>query len=276
MTAAEAQPQSLRERSVTLSGNPAEPLPEVRVAASVPLLLRFDAPIDKDSLQLDATRLQLVAAGESALVIMPVVSPGEKERWVLRVRYVDGARPEWAVLALVSRPPEVDGRIDVVRRPQSLESCQAALAEARAQAERPRAEVWVLAERLGGRAVPAAPLEGTGEQSGLQVEGTVYRLATGLLLVLQVRNTTGQPPWVPMEAVLRSNENGAQVAVRTVAVKPERIAPGEEGEVAVDAELPSLEAGKYFTLELRDESGRSLTVRKVELPAAPAKKGGGQ
>ncbi|WP_224371974.1 DUF2381 family protein [Hyalangium versicolor] len=275
MTTAEAQPQSLRGRSVTLSGSPLEPPPEVRVAASIPLVLLFDAPIDKDSLQLDASRLQLIATGESSLVIAPVVSPSEKERWVLRVRYADGARPEWAVLVLVSRPPEVDGRIDVVRRPQSLEACQAALAEARAQAELPRAEVWELADRLGGGAVQAQAIDAQ-TRNTLHAKGTVYLLATGLLLDFQVRNPPDLPAWTPIEAVLRSETNGALVPVRTMAVKPGRIAPGEEGRVAVDAELPSPGAGRVFTLEVRDASGRGFTLDSVQLPAAPAKTSGGQ
>jgi len=29
-----------------------------------------------------------------------LVAPGGKERWVLRVRYADGARAEWAAFAL--------------------------------------------------------------------------------------------------------------------------------------------------------------------------------
>ncbi len=216
--------------------------------------------------------------GERSLIVMPLVTPGPQERWVLRVRYADGAHPEWAAFALVARPPEVDARIDVVRRAQSLEACQAALAEARAHAESPRSEVWWLAERLGGRAVAAGHIDFQSPQSSLTVqEGTAYRLATGVLLVVGVENAEGQPSWAPTEATLRSKENKAQVPVRTVAVRPSRIGPGEQGQVAVEAELPAPEAGLRFTLELREASGRSLTLGEVKIPAAPEqdKKGSG-
>jgi uncharacterized protein (TIGR02268 family) len=269
VTAAGAQPQTLRGRSLTLPGNPDEPLPEVHVAANIPTVFLFDAPIERASVHLDTSRLQLVDVSERSLIVMPVVTPGPQEQWVLRVRYADGAHPEWAAFALVSRPPEVDGRIDVVRQAQSLEACQAALAEARAHAESPRPEVWWLAERLGGSAASTL-LKGSPPQNDLTVlGGTAYRLATGVLLVFEVANAEGQQPWAPTEATLRSKENQAQVPVRTVAVRPARLEPGEQGQVAVEAELPPPEAGGKFTLELREPSGRSLTLKKVEIPAAP-------
>jgi len=55
-----------------------------------------------------------------------------------------------------------------------------------------------------------------------------------------------------------------------VALRPERIAPGETGQVAVEAELPPPEAGTWFTLELHEPGGRSLTLKRVRIPLAPA------
>jgi hypothetical protein len=42
--------------------------------------------------------------------------------------------------------------------------------------------------------------------------------------------------------------------------------PGEWGDIAVEAALPSSGAGERFTLELSGASGQSLTVENVRLP----------
>ena len=119
-------------------------------------------------------------------------------------------------------------------------------------------------QRCFGTAVPSAAQNGLTAQ-----DGTAYWLATGVLLVFPVENAVGQPPWAPTEATLRSSGKGAQeVPVRTVALRPARIAPGETGQVAVEAELPPPEAGIWFTLELREPGGRSLTVERVKIPLA--------
>jgi uncharacterized protein (TIGR02268 family) len=244
----------------------------------VPTVFLFDAPIARDSVQWDSTILQLVDVGERSLIILPRVSPGSQEQWVLRVRYADGARPEWAAFALVSRPPEVDARVDVVRRPQSLEACQAALVQARAQGAAPRSELWRLADRLAGAAVEVKALSmALDTQDGLRAEeGKAYRFATGVLLVLSVSDAADAPPWAPTEATLRST-SGLPVPVRAVSVREGPIKPGEKGQVVVEAEPPPPEAGRIFTLELRAADGRSLTLEHMELlPAAAAPKGGGR
>jgi hypothetical protein len=53
-----------QERQVVVPG-PGEPVPEVRVAASVTIYLRFSTPIDRASLEVEgrATRFKLVDRG---------------------------------------------------------------------------------------------------------------------------------------------------------------------------------------------------------------------
>lgn len=126
LTAAEAQPSP--GRSVTVTACPGEPLPEVRVAAKYATALVLDAPVDKDSVHVDtppgAPRIHVLAVGEHFIHFEALRTPGEKERWGLRVRYADGARPEWAAFALVAGPGgEVDMRVDAVRPPPALKPC---------------------------------------------------------------------------------------------------------------------------------------------------------
>ena len=274
---AQAQPEATRGRKVTLSMAPGAPLPEVHVAASVATLLLFDSPIERASVQLDATRLRLVDAGEHSLIIEPRVSPGAQEQWVLRVRYANTVGPEqWAAFALVSRPEQVDLRIEVVRGQQSIEACQAELAAAKAHGEPGNADVWGLADQLGGHAVQAAAFTASWGAASLRAqEGVAYRLATGVLLVLLIQNKTGQPAWAPTEGTLRStNKTKEAVTVRTVSLRQGPIAPGAVGWVAVEAALPAPAAGRYFELRLGDPSGRVLTLGPMQIPQEQQDNGG--
>ena len=115
------------------------------MAAEYTTAIVLDAPVDKDSVQMDtppgAPHLRVLAVGEHSVHFETLMTPGEKERWVLRVRYADGAQPEWAAFALVARPGgEVDMRINAVRPRQPLEDCQEQLAAAQARCEGARAE----------------------------------------------------------------------------------------------------------------------------------------
>jgi len=269
VTAAEAQSQATRGRSVTLAVNPGEPLPEVRVAAGRKTLIVFDAALEKSSVQLDMTRVTLVDVGERSLIIEPVVNPGDNERWVLRVRYADGASPEWAAFALVSHPSEVDMQLEVVRQRQTLESCQAEMARQKAGGR--RAEVWVFADRLRGSSVRSQRIRGP------KAHGWIYRFEAGLLLVAQGRLGKGQRPWTPTSATLRAQEGSKEeVRVLSVQVREGPLVPGELPPVAVEAVLPSSAAGASFILELRGEGGQRLEIDRVFLPPVPREQGDGR
>jgi hypothetical protein len=185
---------------------------------------------------------------------------------VLRVRYADGAQPEWAAFLLISHPGEVDLQITAVRQRQTLESCQEQLAAAQARCAGERAEVWVLADRLRGIQAEQIPAP--------DAEGWAYRLGDGVLLVVTPTKAAGQP-WTPTEATLRGTAApNEEVKVRAVHVREGQRAPGEWGTLAVEAELPTPAAGRRFKLELRDGNGRSLTVDGVVIPPAAAEEGG--
>lgn len=266
VTVAEAQSHAARGRSITLAASPGEPLPEVRVAAGRKTLIVFDAALEKSSVQLDLTRVALVDVGERSLIIEPVVNPGTDERWVLRVRYADGASPEWAAFALVSHPSEVDMQLEVLRQRQTLESCQAELARARAEGR--RAGVWVLADRLRGSSVQSLKIVSS------KAQGWVYRFEDGLLLVPQGRLGAGQRPWTPISATLRAQAGSKEeVRVLSVQVREGPPVPGELPLVAVETVLPSAAAGNPFILELRGEGGQRLEIDQVLLPHAPGVQG---
>ncbi|WNG24095.1 DUF2381 family protein [Cystobacter fuscus] len=80
-----AQPPPARERQerqVVVPNSPEEPVPEVRVAANVATYLRFDAPIDRASVEVEgrAMRFRVVDPGERTLTLEPTMEPGPGEK----------------------------------------------------------------------------------------------------------------------------------------------------------------------------------------------------
>jgi uncharacterized protein (TIGR02268 family) len=117
-TAARAQAapaRAKRERPVTITGNPADPLPEVRVAADTLTLLWFPAPILKKTLTVDQSRIRVRDVGQSSIIVQAVDDYRADEREELEVFFADGKAPARAAFVLVTDPAEVDTRIDVER-----------------------------------------------------------------------------------------------------------------------------------------------------------------
>ncbi len=249
----------------------------MRVAAHVATYLRFDAPIDSASVELDgrAARFHWVDVGERLVVVEPSGDLGARERRMLRVRYKDGASPAVATLVLVTHPTRVDKEVEVVRRPRPLEALEAALAEKEAELAALKARYGaggpaglVVSGRIDKEGVRARPLEQVPSalERGLKVnEGWSYRGGPWALVIVRVRNLPGQPPWVPASASL-TRADGTPVPVRSVELDKAPLAPGEEGLVTVELEAPAGLAGQVFRVEVLDTSGvRHLPIFKVRL-----------
>ncbi|HEX5747829.1 MAG TPA: DUF2381 family protein [Archangium sp.] len=277
-TAASQQPQpparERQERQVVVPNNPDDPVPEVRVAANVATLFVFDAPIDRGSLEVEgrATRFNLMDIGERTITLEPAVEPGGGEKLGVRVRYKDVGVPAYATLALVSHPTRVDTRVDVMRRPRTLEALEAALAEKDAQLAALRAVSGpaglVFSGRLDLNGVQARRIENlpTSTQSGLKVlSGEGYRARSWALAVIRVQNLPGQKPWESGQARL-TRRDGTPVKVRSVDMNKAQLAPGEEGLIAVETEAPFWKVDGVLRLELLDKSGsRHLSIPNVKL-----------
>jgi uncharacterized protein (TIGR02268 family) len=118
-TAARAQPpvpREPRQRSITLTGDPADPFPVVHVARGVRTVLLFDSPVKGGESELDPTRLRLVEAGRWVIILEPLGEPAPGESWSLRVAWEDEQAPGGAGFTLVSHPDEVDTVLTVTRR----------------------------------------------------------------------------------------------------------------------------------------------------------------
>jgi len=100
---AQATPREQRQRSITVTGHPAESPHEVRVAPDTPTVLLFGSEIRKKSVRVDATRIRVVDAGECSLILQAVSAWGDGERPELEVQFADGKAPERAVFVLPHR-----------------------------------------------------------------------------------------------------------------------------------------------------------------------------
>lgn len=275
---AAAQPQlparQRQDRRAALPATPAEPVPEVYVAAGNPTLVAFNGPLDRDSLMVDRTRFRWVDVGDHTLFLEPVsdLSPGE--RLILQVGFKDKALPAKAVLAVLSKADVVDGKVEVDRRANTPEALIAALTQREAELEELKARCaaegpasLVFSGWLTPAGVRTLNLVSRASSQGLGVWGSaLYQGQPSTLVALQLRNLPGQKPLAPGTARL-TGLPGAPVKALSVRMKPEQLAPGEAGWLVVEAVVPPLEQGASFDLELMDASGQrrlfvNLTVRQ--------------
>ncbi|HYO55145.1 DUF2381 family protein [Archangium sp.] len=279
-TAAAQQPQppdrEQQQRQIVVPSGPNDPVPEIRVAARVTTYLRFNAPIDKASLEVEgrATRFKLVDPGEYTLALEVAVEPGPGKKLGVRVRYKEAGTPAYATLALVTHPTLVDKEVEVVRRPRTVEALEARLAHVEAElvalkAQRAHSGLPQLAFSglLDSKNVWARPFWGKvapGHEGGLMPgEGIGYRATLWAMVVVRIRNLPGQPAWAPGTARLTSTK-GLPVKVLSVHMEKPRLEAGESTLVAVLVEPPVFTESR-FQLELVDaEGGRLLPITGVE------------
>ncbi|HEX5748520.1 MAG TPA: DUF2381 family protein [Archangium sp.] len=280
-TAAAQQPplpaRERQERQVFVPSSLGDPVPEVRVAAGVSTYLRFNAPIDRASLEVAgrATRFKLVDPGEYTLALEPSVEPAPGERLIVRVRYKDGGIPAYATFALVSHPTLVDKEVEVVRRPRTVEALEARLSHVEAELVSLKAQCaqsglpnLAFSGVLDSKDVRAKLFVGKpapGYKGGLEPGlGTGYRGTRWAMVVVKVRNLPGQPAWAPGAAQLTSVK-GTPVKVLSVHMEKPQLQPGEFALVAVMVEPPASNEVR-FRLDLVDtEGGRLLPITDVAL-----------
>jgi uncharacterized protein (TIGR02268 family) len=267
-TTARAQPSTPREqrqRSITVTGNPAERPHEIHVAKGVATLLRFKSQINRDAVEVEGRGTRItVDAGDSSIILEPLSGLGSAEL-VLSVPFANGQR---AVFILVSRPDDVDTRIDVALREQTIEACQAELTAAQERCSKispvhfARAG-WLRREGLITRQIRQC--EGpTRATSGLSCAGgTTHRAETWVLVDVTINNESNEHPWEPSEVTIKGMKSRVPLTVRAVEVAPARIAPGERGRVFVEVE-PPINAGEQFVLELSDAE-RGITIPEMDL-----------
>ncbi len=234
-------------------------MPEVRGAAGVPTWLRFDAPIDRESLEVEGlgSRVRWVDTGAHTVAVELLQDLERGRNLSVRVRYRDGASPQQAVLSLVSHPTQVDKEVEVVRRSEPPVVLNV---EAGGPAGFP--------EQVDGRGLRARSFRARiplGNPSGLKVRKSEgYRTTSHAFVRLLIRNLPGQKSWAP-GVVRLSSMDGTAVGVRHFRLDKSPLQPGDTAEVVVETEAP-MRGQTFFRLELVDtEGGRLLSLDDVEL-----------
>ncbi|GMU00992.1 hypothetical protein KH5H1_51120 [Corallococcus caeni] len=255
-----------RKRSVTIASTPAEPLPVVHVAADARTVFLFSAPIQRKTLTFDESRIRVLDAGERSIIVQPVVNLGDGERQEIGVFFADGRAPTRAAFVLVTDPRDVDALIDVQRPEPPNTACQPT-----AQAPVPKPEDFVLLGYVDAKGVTTSRRKGTRDAvQGLSLDRIVAFRGTGWILAdVTIFNRPEHPAWTPREAMFVGRV-GMPLRARLVAKTPGAIPPGENGRVLAAVEVPEAEADLVFTLEVRGDGERRLTIPDVRFmkPAA--------
>jgi uncharacterized protein (TIGR02268 family) len=272
-------------RQVELSADTTGEPVEVRVSPGVGTLFVFDAPPSRVEVEA-RQRFRAVGLEGVMLTLLPEASFLEVGQGRLTAHFSDGAAPSAATFLLRAVPPALAERqLEVHRLPRGLESYSrearalreenaalrrevARLQAAQAQpdgllgllvAEEPMYAKGVVAQDipavLGGRA-----RGGSLEKWRVRAFKSTQQVALALLL-----QNRGAQPWRAEGAALRGKA-GASLKVLRV-WQPGPMAPGESGQVLVEAEnAPQAEQGP-FTLTLWEAGTRNpVTLSNITFP----------
>ncbi|TQF09184.1 DUF2381 family protein [Myxococcus llanfairpwllgwyngyllgogerychwyrndrobwllllantysiliogogogochensis] len=275
-------PRERQERRVALSSGPAEPVPELRVAAGITTLLLFDAPLDRGSVELEGReRFRLVDVGERILALEPAVDLGPGERLGLRVRFAGSVTQDRGVFVLVSHTAQVDTRVEVFRRKDSVELLHAELMNTRAQLNAQAQELQTLrALRDSGGPVElimSGALDDrvrvsrskgamkTGPEETLEIDGaTGFRAPEWAAISVKVRNT-GKKSWAPTLARVVNSKSGQNLGVIRVRSALPRVEPEGAGLVVIETEVPPWPLGEVCRVDLLDNDGVvQVVVPRIE------------
>lgn len=253
-----------RERPVTVTGSPAEPLPEVYVSVDTPTVLLFPADIQKKTLTVDASRIRVVDMGARSIIVQAVDDDRAGERQELEVFFADEKEPTRVAFVLVRDPARVDTRIDVKRPEPSTAACPVEV-----QRADPLPEDFVLMGYVNTRGVQTGVIGRVADsEHGLSAEPGVSYLGNGWVLFdIVIRNVAGRPPFSPHGATL-TGKGGVTLRARRVRAERDAIVSGDSVRVLVVADEPPPSAGGVFTLEVLGDTDRRLVIPGVALPAA--------
>jgi uncharacterized protein (TIGR02268 family) len=248
-----------REQQLVLAQVPAGGEPELRLAPGIPTVVRFDAEV----VHAEVTRTRpgrpvwVEVVGRSVSIkSREELAPGE--RLSLEVVLVQGPIRTRLVFQLVSRPGEVDARVDVELRPGSL-TPEAAFAQ---REDGPFSRL-VLSGVMGQSGITGSMFPGKTIGSGVIAKKPWdYRAEHGRAITFLVHNPEGARPWVVSDVVCLSPtgevlKSGVPWTVRMAAP----IEPGSSGQVVVESTEKG--AGAPVLLEVR-EAGGNRVVRVEE------------
>lgn len=265
-------PRQRQDRRASLPATPAEPIPELYVAAGNLTAVAFNGPLDRDSLVVDRTRFKWADVGDHILSLQPFADLGSGERLIVKIGFKDRALPAQAVLAIVTDAAVMDGNVEMDRRANTPEALLAALTQKEAELEEIKARYagngpvgLVFSGWLNKNMKPISFSVPLTESGGLTVlEAIGYEGTSSALVTVRLRNLPTQPPWTLGQ--VRLSGPGGAVKVLSVQMKAERLAAGEEGLVVVETKAPPWMKGKPLSVELVDASGQRRLSLNLKAP----------
>ncbi len=279
-----ALPKRAAPRTVVVTGGTTKPH-DIRVAPGFLTTLLLDVLIERLSVDVEGReRFSVMDAGDQIIGLMPKSPLGLEESLTLRIRYRAGS-PEFVEFRLIAAPAEVDTVVTVNRPQPPAEACQAELIAARQRCEAQEQELKQLKARLPAVSPAAIGLAGLVTQDGVKVEQhrgdvtglgplqnvklTWMRAADWAVVVLHEVRNTGQEPWAPTWAEFTPIAGGPPRKVRALLPLQVAIAPGEQGSMAVEVEMPWRDWREWLSerhsLTLCDEAGHCLIVQNLKL-----------
>ena len=263
--------REVKARSVELARLAAGEVPEVRVAPGFLTVLEFDAALASGAVMVEGreSRFALLEINARTLVLRPAVELAPTERLLLTVGFTDGLAPARVVFALVAHPSEVDGQVQVVRRPYSAEALQSRLEAVLARCETGGLAKVALSGAVDWSGVTVKSLKGQHLLSGLEQSSTPasrsYRSSKLFVATVSLHLPAGALPWTPGEAQVL-DATGQVVRRVSVWMDVARLEPGQSGVLAVELERRPEDEGKRFSLEVRERDGaRGVLIQDLEL-----------
>jgi len=271
-----------------LTAEPPATPPVVCISPDVPLTLRFDTPLQPDSVRLqERERFEEVNPGKQTLTLVPPKELEAGARFTLDVCFADGAAPACATFLLRAHPALGLSQVKVFRAPRPVDSfregekaaqaearhCQEEVRQLRAEHGAPEGLRGVLASGLLGKAgilfkdLTNLVTEARGNALRLE-EARSYR-TEGRVAVDVWLDSPGTLPWVAAGAVLRGPKGEV---LKLLPLWQQELLPTEPGakgwrHVVVEVPASEQEARGTYTLTLWDaEQKRTVTLGNVTFP----------
>ncbi len=261
-TFAEAQQPAVvrvrREQQLVLSQVPAGGGPELRVAPGISTVVSFDAEVaHAEVTRKGPGRVVWVEVVGRSMSIKSREELASGERVPLEVVLVQGSTHPRLVFQLVSRPGEVDARVDVELSPTST-TLELEPESALPQREDGPFSHMVFSGVMEQSGILGSVFRGKAVGSGVAAKSPWdYRAKHGRAITFLVHNPEGARPWFASEVVCLSPtgevlEGGVRWRVSMAAP----IEPGRSGRVVVESAHEG--AGEPVRLEVREVGGNRV------------------
>jgi uncharacterized protein (TIGR02268 family) len=276
-SAAPPAPRRLGRRSLYLSLDPGEKVPEILVWARTVTTLRFESPVDARRTKLEGgeARFEPLVIGDRSLSLYPLSELAPEDRFRLTVALTDGALLPFT---LRSDPEQVDGQVDVYPDPDSCEALRAQLRELQEDAQRRSAELQRrMKEELSvnhalatllvtGAAGLTRLLEGKKRRfrtEGVQGYAQFYTGLERSAVLLTVTNLDPRFPWRVAEVRLMSEVTLRQKPF-ALRMEMDGLSPGATGRIAIVVSSGPQGTVQPHLLEIFREDGyRDVALDKL-------------